>query len=145
METDFSRLPNVFAIAAGGIIIDVHESINDVAADLDAFEEEVRNRLSFPWVLEKRRPRQTLVFVGNYWWYPTYWGTGRNHYSVAKALDINLVVPDAPGCWLADPKHADLRGTFLPCDLTRDDGLCYRIIETPSHYKGGTDGIVTFK
>jgi hypothetical protein len=114
METDFSRLPNVFVVATGGIIIDVHESINDVAADLDAFEKEVRNRLSFPWVLEKRRPIQTLVFVRNYWWYPTHGGIGRNHYSVAKALDINLVVLDAPGCWLADPKHADLRALSFP-------------------------------
>ncbi|KAJ5486143.1 hypothetical protein N7530_000443 [Penicillium desertorum] len=71
METDFSRLPNVFAVAAGGIIIDVHESINDVAADLDAFETEVRNRLSFPWVLEKRRPRQTLLQKPSIstWWF----------------------------------------------------------------------------
>ncbi|THC91175.1 hypothetical protein EYZ11_009364 [Aspergillus tanneri] len=109
METDFSRLPNFFAVAAGGIIIDVHESINDVAADLDAFEKE-------------------------------------------DEITIQLQKPSISTWWFWMPKDAGWRirsmqicvALFLPCDLTRDGGLCYRIIETLSHYKGGIDGIVTF-
>jgi hypothetical protein len=117
---------------------------DDVAEDLNIFEAEIRNRLSFPWILEDRRPRQTLAFVGNYLRYPGHGGTGCNHYAFAKTLDINLVVLDAPGCWLEDPQHADLRGAFLPCDLSRDDALSDRIVEALTHYRGKINGIITF-
>jgi hypothetical protein len=143
-DIDLSQLSKVFHAAAGGIVIDVGEPTLDTASDLDAMEKEVRNRLSFPWLQAQQRPRQTLVFVGNYLRYPGYGGTGFNHYKFAGALGINLVVLDAKGCWIEDPKYANLRGTFLPCDLTRDDGLCDRIIHALSHYKGNIDGIVTF-
>jgi hypothetical protein len=143
-EIEHPQLSRAIESAAGGVIIDVRESLRDMALDLDAFEVDVRNRLSFPWLLENLQPRGTLVFVGNYLKHPDHGGTGANHYTFARALGINLVVLDAHGCWLEDSKYADLRATFIPCDLTRDDRLSSRIIDVLSHYQGRIDGIVTF-
>jgi biotin carboxylase len=143
-DIDLSHLSKVFQVAAGGVIIDAGQSAYDVAADLDAFEVEVRNRLSFPWLLKERRSRQTLVFVGNYLRHPGHGGTGANHYTFARALGIDLVVLDAHGCWLENPYYAEFRKAFLPCDLSRNDELCDRIIDTLSQYKERIHGIVTF-
>lgn len=61
-DSDFCQLSNVFRAAAGGVIIDVGGlEHDDVAEALNTFEREIRNRLSFPWILEDRR--QTLAFV----------------------------------------------------------------------------------
>lgn len=141
---DTDHLRHILPAAAGGIILDTSEAMYDMTSDLDALEDEIRSRLSFPWLLKERRPRQTLAFVGNYLKYPGNGGTGANHYSTAQALDINIVVLDAPGCWLEDEKYADLRGAFLPLALSRDDQLPARIIAALSQYEGKIDGITTF-
>ena len=143
-ETDFLQFRNVLSASAGGVIFEVGQSEHDLTEGLDIFETELRYRLSFPWITEQRRPRQTLAFVGNYLRYPGHGGTGRNHYAFAKALDINLVVLDSPECWLRDEEHSALRGAFIPCDLSRDSGLCDRVVEALSQYKGKVNGIVSF-
>lgn len=143
-EYDLYHLRNVFLSAAGGIILDTGEAMDDMASDLDVLEVELRNRLSFPWLLKERRPKQTLAFVGNYLQYPGHGGTGSNHYSAAKALDINVIVLDTPGCWLEDSKYANLRGAFLPIDLKRNDELPNRIVDALSQYGEKIHGILTF-
>ena len=107
-------------------------------------ETELRNRLSFPWLLKEQRPRQTLAFVGNLLRYPGFQGTGSNHYSAAKALNVNLILLDEPGSWLEDPKYSDWRGDFTPISLKRDGKVAQRIIDALAQYQEKINGIVTF-
>jgi biotin carboxylase len=138
------RLGDVFAASAAGILLDTNEAMADMASDLDALEVELRNRLSFPWLLKERRPRQTLAMVRGALRSPEYGGTGSNIYSAAKVLGIDVVVLDSPGHWLESPEYAGLCESFLPINIERDAELPTRIVDALSKYGKKIDGIITY-
>ena len=138
------HLQDAFTEAAAGIILDTSSSMQDVSHQLDILEVEVRNRLSFPWLLREIRPKQTLAMVRGALRSPEHGGTGSNIYSTAKALGINLVVLDRPGHWLQNPEHQGLCEAFLPINMDRSPKLPTRIVDALSHYNGHIDGIVTY-
>ena len=138
------RLRAVLAASAAGILLDTNEAMADMASDLDALEVELQNRLSFPWLLKERRPRQTLAMVRGALRCPEYGGTGSNIYSAAKALGIDIVVLDSPGHWLESPEYAGLCESFLPINIERDAELPTRIVDALSKYGKKIDGITTY-
>ncbi|KAF2720184.1 hypothetical protein K431DRAFT_304543 [Polychaeton citri CBS 116435] len=93
-EADIFDLRDVIAAAAASVILDTGRSMSYMMSDLDSLGYQFQNRLSFSWVLQERQSRQILAFVGNYLKYPGHGGTGANHGSVAKALNINMWAHD---------------------------------------------------
>jgi biotin carboxylase len=139
------QLLDVIAASAAGILLDTQESLADVASDLDVLEGELQNRLSFPWLLKERLPKQTLAMVRGALRPPENGGTGSNIYSAAKAMGIDVVVLDYPEHWLANPEHANLIDAFLPLhNIERDDELPNRIVDALANYGKPIDGITTF-
>lgn len=145
LSDDTSKcLEVLFTAAAAGMIIHNPSSMVDITYELDALEVELRNRLSFPWLLREKRPKQTLAMVRGALRSPEQGGTGSNIYSAAKALGISIVILDSPGHWLQSPEYADLCEAFLPIDTNRDSELPTRIVDVLSRYDRRIDGIVTY-
>ncbi|KAI4155019.1 MAG: hypothetical protein LQ340_001275 [Diploschistes diacapsis] len=137
-------LEDLFTAVAAGILIDAPSSLVDMSCELDALEVELRNRLSFPWLLREKKPTQTLAMVRGALRSPEHGGTGSNIYSAAKALGVNIIVLDSVGHWLQRPEYADLCAAFLPIDTNRDPELPARILDALNRYNRRIDGIVTY-
>lgn len=108
------------------------------ASDVDR---ELRNRLSFPWLLpDPIQPRRIAWVQGR----DDIQSIGRA-FEAAAALGIQLVILDEPGHWLqgAESPGAHLREAFVEVDITPDRGLSGRIVAAIRSYPEPIDGIVT--
>ncbi|KAI9690049.1 MAG: hypothetical protein M1822_009931 [Bathelium mastoideum] len=137
-------LEDVFAEAAAGIVVEDQSSTEEIAHQLDLLEIDIRNRLSFPWLLHQVPHTKTLAMVRGALRSPEHGGTGSNIYSTAKALGISIVVLDSPGHWLENSEYRGLCDAFLPIDMDRNSKLPTRIVDALSRYNGRIDGIVTY-
>jgi biotin carboxylase len=140
----FEQLTEAFTASAAGILLRNDTSIRDIELDLLSLETELHNRLSFPWLTEHRRPRQTLAMLCGGRHSPEHGGTGTSIYPASKALGIELIVLDSPGHWLESPDYAHWREAFIPIDLERDASLPKRLVDALRKYGKKIDGIVTF-
>lgn len=106
---------------------------------LGNLEEQFVNRLSYGWLSSRPLARKRLAFIQ---------GRADAEGSIemwrsAKALGIALVVFDAQGHWLQDPKWSDLREAFVPMDITPDQELPARIVQAVRSYGKPFHGIMT--
>jgi len=132
--------------AANGISngLSPSSTLDSLLASLD---DELRNRLSFPWLssqIPHRRP--TLAIVDGGLRGPDDGGTGGSIYMAAEALGIDMVVLDNPGHWVNGPKYRHWRKAFVPLELQLepDPGFADRIAAAVRSYEGGhIDGILT--
>ncbi|KAJ6134170.1 hypothetical protein N7523_000492 [Penicillium sp. IBT 18751x] len=107
---------------------------------LRLLDAELEKRISFPWTSKIQPRRKTLVlFEGR----PDT-EYGRQMYTAAKALNIDIVVLDRPGHWIEGPKYAHWRKVFIPIDIMPDAGLTARIVDAVQSYGQPVDGIVCF-
>lgn len=104
-------------------------------------DDELRNRLSFEWVLPDPIPSRRIA-----------WVQGRDDiesigraFEAAAALGIRLVILDQPGHWLQDSASpfAHLREDFIELDITPDTGLSQRIAAAVRSYPKPVDGVMT--
>ncbi|KAJ5674737.1 uncharacterized protein N7477_004671 [Penicillium maclennaniae] len=107
---------------------------------LRLLDAELEKRISFPWTSKIQPRRKTLVlFEGR----PDR-EYGRQMYTAAVALNIDIVVLDRPGHWIEGPKYAHWRKVFIPIDIMPDTGLTARIVDAVRSYGQPVDGIVCF-
>ncbi|KAH0556811.1 hypothetical protein GP486_005402, partial [Trichoglossum hirsutum] len=140
----FERLVEAFAASAAGILVRSGTPIRDIKSDLLSIETELDNRLSFPWLIEQQRPRQTLAMLRGGPHSPEHGGTGASIFTASKALDIEMIVLDSNGHWLEGPDYAHWRKAFIPIDMEHDDSLPRRIVDAIREYGKKIDGIFTF-
>ncbi|KAK3953743.1 hypothetical protein QBC32DRAFT_386870 [Pseudoneurospora amorphoporcata] len=71
--------------------------------------------------------------------------TGGPVYAAAKALGLELVIIDEPGHWLeADTsENIKLREAFLTTDMTEDEGVADRIVQSIERYDKPIHGVFT--
>ncbi|EGO60163.1 hypothetical protein NEUTE1DRAFT_134222 [Neurospora tetrasperma FGSC 2508] len=71
--------------------------------------------------------------------------TGGPVYAAAKALGLKLVIIDEAGHWLEANtiENRKLRKAFLRTDMTEDEGLADRIVQSIKRYGTPVDGIFT--
>lgn len=104
-------------------------------------DRELRNRLSFPWLLhDPIRPRRIAWVQGR----EDLQSIGRA-LEAAAALGIKLVILDKPGHWLQDANSpgAHFRDAFIEVDITADGGLSGRVVAAVRSYPEPIDGLVT--
>ncbi|KAM5433158.1 hypothetical protein MferCBS31731_007155 [Microsporum ferrugineum] len=117
-----------------------------LASDHDAFkllERELRDRLSFDWVLPNKPAARKIALIGGRPDFYIQKGSfgHQGTFEAALALGISVVVVDRPGHWLEGEKYSYLRDDFVAIDATDDANLPSRISEA---LKGkGIHGIVT--
>jgi len=144
--TPFQRLEEVFSASCAGILLRQDQKNASIESRSLALEDELLNRLSFPWILDYPEARQTLAIVEGSRTHPVNGGTGPSIYLAAKALGINMIVLDSAGHWLEGPEYAHWRHAFIPTKLVDppDPDFSGRIVKSIQQYGGNVDGIVTF-
>ena len=125
--------------AFGGVLAKTNQPL--VETTLHRLELDLFDRLSFPWIIGSPVPMRRLALVEGR---PDY-ALGEWVFQAAQDLGIELVVLDRPGHWLQSASNAHLRKAFLPVDISLDDGLPRRIVETLDTSGLVVDGIVTFR
>ncbi|KAK0622948.1 hypothetical protein B0T14DRAFT_564357 [Immersiella caudata] len=127
-------LTNVACRAIGAI------HLRDGTAVAD-FERELRNRLSFSWLLAHPiRPRRVAWVQGR-----EDLPSIRRAFEAAAALGIKLVIMDEGGHWMQGESSpgAHLREAFVEVDITPDRGLTDRIVAAVRAYPEAIDGVIT--
>ena len=142
------EFPQIFTAAAGAILLrrpdlagnETYESL------LQALDEEVGKRLSFPWLSAHELRRQTIAIVCGGVRGPDA-GMGRSMYTAAEALGIDMVVVDDEKHWANDPRYRHWYKAFLPLKLPIPvyEGFVDDLVTTLQSFSGHIDGIVTFR
>ncbi|KAF3898746.1 Glutathione synthetase atp-binding [Trichophyton interdigitale] len=135
-------LPAVASKAVAGILVcqTPQSDLEVVSSNLD---QELDNRLSFPWIIETETPRlRRLALIEANSSHPE---DGLGLYTAAAALGISLVVLDNPGHWL-ETSGSSVCEAFLPTRLTNPPTAEMRdnILASLQAYGKPIDGIVTF-
>lgn len=138
-------IPSIFETSIGGILLEA-TTAESLDARLSHLDEELHNRLSFPWISPQKLERKTLALVEGGRRSPEAGGNGETVYKGAHALGIDMIVLDNPGHWLEDSRWVSWRKAFLPmeCGLQSDAVFARRVVDTVRQWNGHLDGIVTF-
>ena len=127
--------------SAAGLLVmsDPNSDLQVISSEL---EQELGNRLSFPWLIHETPRERTLVLVEANSSHPQ---DGLGLYTAAKALGIKLVVLDEADHWLASHEGDDFREAFMPITLTNPPKpeLTDHIITVIKSYGKPVDGIMT--
>ena len=129
--------------SAGGVLLRDDPSVHDADAALRTLENELYNRLSFPWIIPDLH-RQTIAVLEGSQLHPSRGGTGPNIYGAAEALGIDVVVMAVQGHWLQGPEYAHWRKAFIPIQFGFDAEFPARITAALRRYAEPLDGVVTF-
>ncbi|KAJ4004708.1 hypothetical protein NW752_009627 [Fusarium irregulare] len=131
----------IFLQSAAGLLVfsDPNSDLQVISSEL---EQELGNRLSFPWLIHETPRERTLVLVEAN---SSHSQDGLGLYTAAKALGIKLVVLDEADHWLASHEGDDFREAFMPITLTNPPKpeLTDRIITALKSYGKPVDGIMT--
>ncbi|KAI1335308.1 glutathione synthetase ATP-binding domain-like protein [Xylariaceae sp. FL0016] len=128
-----ASLPALLSHAVGAVVC------RDTAS-LAAVEDELPNRLSFPWTAPSSPPPMKRVA-----WVKGRWNMdhSRRIWEAASALGIAVVVVDEEGHWLQDPQWSHLREGFIPARLDPDSGFVERLVAAIRSYGKPIHGITT--
>ncbi|KAE8367379.1 hypothetical protein BDV27DRAFT_124044 [Aspergillus caelatus] len=139
---DDVSLPAIFAAAAACILMRPVPQVDLETVSLE-LDEELDNRLSFPWIITETARQRTLVLVDANSSHPE---DGLGLYTAATALGISLVVLDSAGHWLGSPEYAHVCEAFIPTRLTNppEEDMKDHILASIRAYGKPVDGIVTF-
>lgn len=133
------QLADIFKAAAA--LIHVREGEPGLASH----EEDLTQRLSFPWYLTHQRSQSCLVIVEGGHTHPKNGGWAPLIYHSARALGLKIIVIDKPGHWLEGPEFAQWREKFIATDLPYDpdEEFVDRIIVAVRKYGDQVDGMIT--
>ena len=139
-ELTSASLLDILPAAIGGVWIR-NSGSKDPVATLQELDRELRNRLSFPWMLPEAVPRRRVAWVQG----REDIESSRQAYEAAWALGISLVMIDQVGHWLQDDDgpYAHLREAFIPVNIDVDDGFTQRIVDAIRGYPLPIDGLMT--
>ncbi|KAE9979840.1 hypothetical protein BLS_009393 [Venturia inaequalis] len=132
-----SNLTDVLTKSIGGILTPF--ASNNSALVLTGLDEELSNKLSFPWIVPGPLKRKRVAWVQG----REDINVSQRAYQAARALGISLVIMDNDGHWLQDEAWSHLRECFIPLDIEIDPGLAQRIVDAVRAYPHPIDGIVT--
>ncbi|KAI0851236.1 glutathione synthetase ATP-binding domain-like protein [Daldinia vernicosa] len=149
---DVISLPELFRSSAGGILLQQSFSGTDgnpaVPIVPPEFEAEFGNKMSLPWVLPRSTTRKRLVLVGISYRAPSQGSWTVYACEAARALGIDLVIIDKPGCWIERSEYSQWYEAFLPAGTwwTNPPGhdMADRIVEMVKSYDKKIDDIVAF-
>lgn len=142
LEKEDAFSPAIFAAAAACIHVHLAPQVGLEAASSEV-DQELDNRLSFPWIVAEPARRRTLALVEANASDPE---DGIGLYAAAAALGISLVVLDNAGHWLGDPGNAHVCDAFLPTRLTTppEPDMKDHILASLRAYGKPIEGIITF-
>ncbi|PLB53096.1 glutathione synthetase ATP-binding domain-like protein [Aspergillus steynii IBT 23096] len=131
-------LSMLMSISVGAILLNNSSDPHDA---LRSVEEEICNRISYPWVISTPIVQKRLAWIEG----RKDADVSRRMYEAAAALGITLVIIDKRGHWLQDDygPYAHLREGFIPTDITVDDGFVDRIVTAVRTYDKPIDGLMT--
>ncbi|RBR10284.1 uncharacterized protein FIESC28_09534 [Fusarium coffeatum] len=134
-------LSDIFKESVAGLLVfsDPNSDLQVISSEL---EQELGNRLSFPWLIHETPRERTLVLVEANSSHPQ---DGLGLYTAAKALGIKLVVLDEADHWLASNEGDGFREAFMPITLTNPPKpeLTDHILTALKSYGKPVDGIMT--
>ncbi|KAJ4129316.1 hypothetical protein NW768_007853 [Fusarium equiseti] len=134
-------LSGIFKQSVVGLLVfsDQYSDLQVISSEL---EQELGNRLSFPWLMHETPRERTLVLVEANSSHPQ---DGLGLYTAAKALGIKLIVLDEADHWLASHEGDDFREAFMPITLTNPPKpeLKDHILAALKSYGKPIDGIMT--
>ncbi|KAF2108874.1 hypothetical protein BDV96DRAFT_652481 [Lophiotrema nucula] len=136
----FSSISAIIVAATAGICARSKSSI-----DLDGLraglDQEMDNRLSFPWIVPEMPVAKTLVLVTANGAYLEYDKIGLSR--AVTTLGIRLVLLEIPGHWLEN--NTTIIDAFLPLHLTEPgtDEITEEILASLKTYSKPIDGIMT--
>lgn len=132
-----TNVADILTRSIGGILTQLVS--DNPALMLTGLDEQLSNRLSFPWIVPGLLQRKRVAWVQG----RENIDVSRRAYQAARALGITLVIMDNKGHWLQDEAWSHLRESFVPLDIEIDPGLAQRIVDAVHAYPHQIDGIVT--
>lgn len=134
----WSGLHHILAHAVGGLFAkeSPEKCVMSILADLDM---EMDNKLSFTWLLDRPIPSRVIAFFDN-----RDRASTEHMYQAAKALGIGMIVlKGGPEHWLDSVEYSSLRIATIHIDMTLDEELPLRIVETISSRGIRIDGLIS--
>ncbi|KAI9047427.1 hypothetical protein LZ554_008871 [Drepanopeziza brunnea f. sp. 'monogermtubi'] len=143
VEDKITSPENLFSLlkqALGAISISSTTG-SSIGSLLTKTEEELLNRLSFPWSSSEPIEQKRIAWVEGR---PDF-EFSRRMYEAAWALGITLVIIDNPGHWMSQDEgdHVYLREAFIPVNISVDEGFVDRIINAVQSYGKPFDSIIS--
>lgn len=119
-------LCDILSMAVGAVRVRNCGS-KDPVKSLQELDHELKNRLSFPWILPEAIPRRRVAWVQG----REDILSSRRAYEAAWALGISIVIIDQAGHWLQDDNgpYSHLRESFIPLNIDVDEGFTQRIVD----------------
>ncbi|KAI1459272.1 glutathione synthetase ATP-binding domain-like protein [Annulohypoxylon moriforme] len=144
--------PTLFRSSAGGILLQHSSPVVELTLGKPAvspeFEAEFENKLSIPLTVPIPITRKRIVLVGCSYRDPSSGAWTTFACSAARALGIDLVIIEKPGCWIERSEYSDWYEALLPAgswwsNPPRDD-MADHIVTAVKSYGKKIDGIVAF-
>ena len=134
----WSGMNQILAHAVGGFFAKQRpdKCATSILADLDM---EMDNKLSFQWLLDRPIPRRVIAFFDN-----RDRASTEHIYRAAKALGIDMIVlKGGPEHWLDSVEYSSLRIQIIQLDMTLDEELPLRIVQSISGCGIPIDGLLS--
>ncbi|KAI1140388.1 glutathione synthetase ATP-binding domain-like protein [Hypoxylon sp. FL0543] len=151
LDLDVVSLPELFRSSAGGILLSNSFSGGPTqreSAVFAAFEADFENKMSIPWVIPGPATRKRIVLVGCSYRDPSSGAWTTYACDAARALGIDLVIIEKPGCWIERSEYSDWYEALLPAGSwwsnPPGDDMADHIVAMVRSYGKKVDGIVAF-
>ncbi|KAI2473273.1 glutathione synthetase ATP-binding domain-like protein [Annulohypoxylon bovei var. microspora] len=149
LRLDAVTLPQLFRSSAGGILLSpMTTQIPGKPTVPLAFEADFENKMTIPWIMPTPVDRKRIVLVGCSYRDPSSGAWTTFACSAARALGIDLVIIEKPGCWIERSEYSDWYETLLPAGSwwsnPPGDDMADHIVATVRAYGKKVDGIVAF-
>jgi len=116
----------------------VNSTSGDYEAVMEALDEEVANRLGYPWVVTSALEQNRLVIISH-----RHPDVMANYLGSCAAAGISVTLVDSRNGFISQEKRFGAVEDCVEVDMTRDEGLTTRIVEALAT-RGPFDGMVTF-
>ncbi|KAI1446231.1 glutathione synthetase ATP-binding domain-like protein [Annulohypoxylon stygium] len=152
LRLDAVAFPEMFRSSAGGILLQNSSPATKLTlGNLEIspeFEVDFENKLSIPLVMPTPVTRKRIVLVGCSYRDPSSGAWTTFACAAARALGIDLVIIEKPGCWIERPEYSDWYEALLPAGSwwsnPPGDDMADYIVALVRSYDKKIDGIVAF-
>ncbi|KAI0885660.1 glutathione synthetase ATP-binding domain-like protein [Annulohypoxylon maeteangense] len=152
LHLDAVTFPELFRSSAGGILLQHSPPTAGLTSGKLAvtpeFEAEFEKKLSIPLVVPAPAARKRIVLVGCSYRDPSSGAWTTFACSAARALGIDLVIIERPGCWIERSEYSDWYEALLPAGSwwsnPPSDDMADHIVAAVRSYGKKVDGIVAF-
>ncbi|KAI2625889.1 glutathione synthetase ATP-binding domain-like protein [Hypoxylon sp. NC1633] len=149
---DMVSLPELFRFSAGGILLQHSPPGREAGFGRPvvplAFEADFTNKMSVPWIVPGPATRKRIVLVGCSYRDPSSGAWTTFVCDAARALGIDLVIIEKPGCWIERAEFSHWYEALLPAGTwwsnPPGDDMADHIVAMIRSYGKKVDGIVAF-